>query len=309
MPRETRLRFSYVPPFGGAPQALANVVFLKYTILVKLLHKDGWYIELLTLAGIVSIILGTIGSYWDIAWHLDFGRDRFWSPPHLFIYGSIALTTIFLLLNLSVAIANDFPHKRKSLFHLILFGLGSALIVYLSAPLDELWHRLYGVDIQILSLPHVMLIFGGIVGSVAILSILRYHILHERRRFLVERILLPVFLGSILIGIMLLLGENEFTTLPPTHPAYGRDPRLYWLLAIVSGASVFLAARRVSGLRYAATLTFVAYTAVRLVPMAYNAAVGMKSIPIVPPFLPFLLLLALGVDAVFGVVQRRRAAP
>ena len=277
---------------------------------MKLLHRDGWYIELLAIAGVTSAVIGVIGAYWDVGWHLDFGRDTFWSPPHLFIYGSITLTTILLLLNFFIALANDFPHKRRALFHLILFGMASAAVVYLSAPLDEIWHRIYGVDIKILSLPHVMLIIGGILGSSAIMSLLRYHVLHERRKFLLERILLPILLGSVLVGLIVVLGESEFTTIPPTHPAYGRDPRLYPLFAIASAAMVFLAARFASALRYAATLTFVAYTIFRLLPIAYNAAVGMKSIPIVPPFLPLLLLMALAIDITFETrVRRHPVAP
>ncbi|TSC78387.1 MAG: hypothetical protein G01um101433_263 [Parcubacteria group bacterium Gr01-1014_33] len=63
---------------------------------LSFLHPKNWYLELLFLAGIISTSMGLTGAYWDVGWHFDYGRDTFWSPPHLFIYGSTILMTIFL---------------------------------------------------------------------------------------------------------------------------------------------------------------------------------------------------------------------
>src|SRR5579883_512631 len=42
-----------------------------------------------------TIALGALvfllGGYWDVAWHIEIGRDTFWSPPHLVLYSGILL--------------------------------------------------------------------------------------------------------------------------------------------------------------------------------------------------------------------------
>lgn len=105
------------------------------------MHPKDWPIELLFVAGILATITGLVGTYWDIAWHFDFGRDTFWSPPHFFIYGSIVLISIFWLLNLRVAIRIKSSQKNRPLFLLVIAGIVGTVIIYLAAPLDELWHR------------------------------------------------------------------------------------------------------------------------------------------------------------------------
>ena len=32
------------------------------------------------------VLLFLLGAFWDVAWHVEIGRDTFWSPPHLLIY-------------------------------------------------------------------------------------------------------------------------------------------------------------------------------------------------------------------------------
>ena len=46
------------------------------------LHPKNWGIELLFVVGVLAGIVALVGTYWDIGWHFDFGRDTFWSPPH-----------------------------------------------------------------------------------------------------------------------------------------------------------------------------------------------------------------------------------
>src|SRR5262249_33101439 len=55
-------------------------------------------------------------------------------------------------------------------FHLAAWG--GALIV-LAAPVDDLWHRLFGLDVTLWSPPHLLGIFGGMVSSAACMVIAR----------------------------------------------------------------------------------------------------------------------------------------
>src|SRR6266542_4214149 len=36
-----------------------------------------------------GVLLFLLGGYWDVAWHVEIGRDTFWSPPHLLLYAGV----------------------------------------------------------------------------------------------------------------------------------------------------------------------------------------------------------------------------
>lgn len=189
---------------------------------ISFLHKKDWSIELFFLASFLSAIVGVIGAYWDIGWHFDFGRDTFWSPPHFFIYGSITLTSLFLIFNFVLALKRGTTHKEKAFFHLLIFAIISIGFTYLSAPIDDFWHRSYGIDVEIISLPHLMLLFGAILGTISTISLLEYHIAHNRKKFLLEKILLPFLMASVLVASIIVFAESEFSTLPFNHPVQNR---------------------------------------------------------------------------------------
>ena len=262
------------------------------------LHPKHWYIELLFLSGVGSIILGVLGAYWDIGWHFDYGRDTFWSPPHFFIYGSVTLTALFFIFNLLLGIRYNLRHRNHALWLLLLFGFGSTVLVFSAAPLDELWHRIYGIDIQIFSLPHLMLIFGSVLGAVAMVAILKYHILHESKKFLLEKILIPVFFAGMLVGLNLMFAESEFPTLPLDHPAASRLPFIYPTFYLISALTIFITVKYISNLRWATTITFFTFIFLRTLPIIWNTSWGMNSVPIAPPFLPLLFLTSIAIDLV-----------
>jgi hypothetical protein len=43
------------------------------------------------LAVVVAGSAGLFATYWDDAWHTDLGRDQATIPPHLLLYGSVAV--------------------------------------------------------------------------------------------------------------------------------------------------------------------------------------------------------------------------
>lgn len=260
------------------------------------LHKKDWSIELLFLTAFLSAIIGIVGAYWDIGWHFDFGRDTFWSPPHLFIYGSITLTSLFLILNLALALKRGTAHKDKHLFHLLLFAAAAILFTYMSAPIDDLWHRLYGIDVEIISLPHLMLLFGAILGSAATISLLNYHIEHNRKKFLLEKVLLPFLMASILVASILIFAESEFSTLPLNHPVQSRQPWVYPVYSFGFAVAIIFSSKYVSSLKWSATLTIMFFLALRTLPIVYNSWWGMDSIPVFPPYWLMFLLLSVFAD-------------
>ncbi len=126
-----------------------------------------WYIT----ACVIAITSASIGGVWDISWHKSIGRDTFWTAPHMLIYlcGILAgISCGYLILS------SSFGHSaaaeaasvriwgfRGPLGAFVCAWGGIAMIT--SAPFDNWWHAAYGLDVKVLSPPHVLLIFGILV--------------------------------------------------------------------------------------------------------------------------------------------------
>jgi hypothetical protein len=128
---------------------------------------------LLSAAGIVT------GLMWDISWHMSIGRDTFWAPPHMLEYVSAltaGLTCGWVVLRTTFAGAPDqqasgvrFWGFRGPLGAWITIWGTFAMLV--SAPFDDWWHSAYGLDVKIVSPPHMVLFWGMlgiVVGALAV---------------------------------------------------------------------------------------------------------------------------------------------
>src|SRR3989344_1568575 len=114
-----------------------------------------------------SLFAAVAAGTWDVWWHGALGRESFWSPPHLFLYAAVIVgigTGWYAWHTLRERV-----WKRMALL---------LALIPLSAPLDEFWHRLFGVEniasvAIVWSPPHLLLIFGIIGSLIALLPILR----------------------------------------------------------------------------------------------------------------------------------------
>src|SRR5438876_11221432 len=135
-----------------------------------------WYLW----AAALAVTSAYIGGYWDISWHRSIGRDTFWSPPHMAIYacgvlagissGYLILTTTFgrnrALADVGVRIWG-FTAPLGAFI-----GAWGGLAMLVSAPFDDWWHNAYGLDVRIISPPHMVLaagFFGIELGAVMLL--------------------------------------------------------------------------------------------------------------------------------------------
>jgi hypothetical protein len=123
-----------------------------------------------------SIVVGVI---WDISWHMTIGRDTFWTPAHLAIYlgglvgglgsGLVVLRTTFRGTPDEHARSVGFWGFRGPLgAWAAILGAGAMLT---SAPFDDWWHNAYGLDVRIISPPHMVLavgIYGIVMGALLI---------------------------------------------------------------------------------------------------------------------------------------------
>lgn len=122
----------------------------------------------------------TIGIIWDISWHVTIGRDTFWTPAHLLIHlggslggflcGWLCLDATFFRRRLwADQVIQVWGFRAPLGAWLCIWGAGAMLT---SAPFDNWWHDTYGLDVKILSPPHMVLAMGmyGVVTGALFLA-------------------------------------------------------------------------------------------------------------------------------------------
>jgi len=255
-----------------------------------------WYIW----ACLVSVISSVIGGAWDISWHESIGRDSFWTTPHILIQlcGIISgLSCGYLIL--STTFQKDSPLRAHSIsmwgfrgpMGAFLCAWGGATMIT-SAPFDNWWHSAYGLDVKILSPPHVLLALGmmGIrFGTVVMIISEMNRAAGEYRRKLEYLLFFSfIFLFGMTIGI-----AQEYTVRPFMHGA-----RFYIVAALI--APILMAAAVAATKHpWAATITTTIYTATHLaftwmLPLfpaePKLGPVYQKITHLIPPDFPMLLI-------------------
>src|SRR5262245_22324376 len=216
-----------------------------------------WYIW----TCVIAVTCGSVGSVWDISWHKSIGRDSFWTAAHILIYlcGVMAgFTCAYVILSTTFG-ADQAPRAasvkvwgfRGPLGAFVCAWGGIAMIA--SAPFDDWWHNAYGLDVRVLSPPHVVLMFGMIaIRFGALLFIIgELHRATGRAGTILRFLLLYSFVSVLAIS----LGAfQEWTIRTNMHSA-----RFYFIVSLV--VPVWLAAASVvSGSRWAYTATAAIYT-------------------------------------------------
>jgi hypothetical protein len=220
-----------------------------------------WYVW----ASAVAVTATSVGLYWDISWHMSIGRDTFWTPAHLGIhFGAIVagISSVFLIL------ATTFGQKRElSAASVRMWGfygplgafvsLWGGLAMLTSAPFDDWWHNAFGLDVQIMSPPHVVLILGiftlGLGGLFLIVSEMNRADAETRAK------LNRVFLyAGCMLTILLLMLIYEYTDYTLTHSA------IFYRVLGLAMPPVLVGIARASGYRWAATKVAAIYFALWL---------------------------------------------
>jgi hypothetical protein len=260
-----------------------------------------WYVW----CAIFSVTSAMVGAHWDISWHRAIGRDSFWTPAHIAIYlcGVLGgLSCAYLIFSRTFHWVHD-PAVvsmwgfRAPLGAFIAAWGGVAMLT--SAPFDDWWHNAYGLDVKIVSPPHVLLISGaGMVMLGALMLILGR--MNRAEGELKERLTLCyLYVGAMLIVLLMIL-LMEFTERTQQHRA-----AFYQKLAVAIPL-VLAGVARASGVRWGATVTAAMYTAFllgciwvlplfpaepKLGPVYYPTK---QFVP--PPFPPLILVPAVALD-------------
>lgn len=238
-----------------------------------------------------------LGAYWDIAYHFSRGRESFFSPPHLLIYGGIALVFLALQSGLRAEAGNQ---GWKSLFRRASPASAAALALAIqlaSAPFDELWHYLFGLDVGIWSPPHAILIAGGFA---ACLSLACLPIRDSFYRASFFRVVL--FAGAILIGNVF-LAESEFP-FPSWHVSNLRPDAVYPALMAFFSLIVLFTARTVIRFRFTFLAISMVYVAVRMAVYPLLSRMGVAVVPEFPNWLTIPLVIAF-IKEILGTVVFR----
>jgi len=257
------------------------------------------------LTGLVSAGLAAFGLYWDVAWHIDFGRDKaLFTPPHTLILLGLnglvfAAVIAFIFATLDGAeCGRRWGGLRIPWSAMVLGALGLGASV--AFPLDNLWHQAYGIDVTLWSPTHLQLIAGGSLSPLALWLMMR-----EGRReagtspnALARGIEVLTF-GAILTGLSIVQGEFDFGV-PQFQVLY--QP----LLICIAAGAALVAARAALGVG-GALLTSITFLVLRgIIALLVGGALNHT----VPRF-PLYLVAALGVEAValaLGTEMRTRFA-
>src|SRR5215469_303793 len=209
-----------------------------------------WYIW----CAVAAVTSAMIGAHWDISWHRSIGRDTFWTPAHLAIHlcGILAgLSCGFLIL--STTLAADSPLRAASVR---IWGFRGPLGAFIaawggiamltSAPFDNWWHDAYGLDVKILSPPHMVLATGiaaVTVGTlILILGYMNRATEEYRRRFLA----LFLYIGGLfMVNVMVV--ELELTSRVVMHTG------AFYRVVATAAPLILAAVARASKYKWAAT--------------------------------------------------------
>jgi len=216
-----------------------------------------WYLWVAALA----VTSAYLGGYWDISWHRSIGRDTFWSAPHMAIYACGILAGIcagYLIFSTTFGKNSDLKDVSVRIWGLrgplgafICAWGGVAMLA--SAPFDDWWHNAYGLDVRIISPPHMVLAAGffGIEFGTVVLMLAFMNRAHGSLRPALERLFLYVG-GTVLC-------ESTLIKLESISRSDQHNARFY--IVVFIGTPMILTALAIASERkWAATIIAGVYT-------------------------------------------------
>jgi len=209
-----------------------------------------WYIW----CGAAAVTFAMVGTTWDISWHRSIGRDTFWTPAHIAIHICGVLAGIscgYLILSTTLN-----PRSALRACSVKMWGFRGPLGAFLSAwggvamitsaPFDNWWHNAYGLDVKILSPPHMVLAAGILAVHVGALILILGQMNRTTGAEHTRLHALFLYVGG-MIMVSLLTVQMELTFRSLMHTAH-----FYHVVAMVAPL-VLAMVGRASGYRWAAT--------------------------------------------------------
>lgn len=265
----------------------------------------SWPLHAVVLAS-TCIIVGLI---WDISWHRTIGRDTFWTPAHLLEQAAAligGLSCGYLVLRTTFSGTAQDKASAVRFWHYFYGPLGAwvciwgTLMMITSAPFDNWWHDAYGLDVKIISPPHMVLAAGmlGIeVGAMLLaLSAQNRSPVADQKKYSA----IHAFAAALLITMVATAIQENASVGNQMHGSFFYQLTACTILLFLVGLS------RASRLRWPATTIAAIYSAITMImswilqlfpatPMLapiYNPVTHM-----VPPPFPLLIIVpAIAID-------------
>jgi len=216
-----------------------------------------WYLW----AAAGAVTSAYIGGYWDISWHRSIGRDTFWSPPHMAIYacGVLAgLSAAYLIFTATFGKQSPLAAVSVKIWGfrgplgawISILGCGAMLT---SAPFDDWWHNAYGLDVKIISPPHMVLAAGffGINFGAIMLMLAFLNRASGASRAGLQRLFL--YVGSMAVCESLLL-KLEYISRPEMHGS------LFYAIVMLGTLGIIVALGVASRHPWGCTIVTAVYT-------------------------------------------------
>jgi hypothetical protein len=264
--------------------------------LERIAKVPGWVAgTVLTASG--GLILAMLGFYWDVAWHIDQGRDKqLFTPPHLLIL--LGLGSILLAGAVAVALASATRADTRLRFRSIripwsaiaLGAIGGGAVM--GFPLDDRWHAAYGIDVTMWGPTHLIMIGGASLATVAMWLVLGEGGVRPERRT-IGFVLHSMAASGSLLGLSALQGEFDFGV-----PQF---QLLYHPVMVMAVAAIVLTAARLVLGRGGAIRAAVGFIAVRGLVALFVGGFGYTA-----PHFPLYLAPALAVELVALLLGTKR---
>jgi hypothetical protein len=242
----------------------------------RVLHRAGLWVML------AANVLAAWGVQWDIQWHVQIGRDSFWIPPHVMTYAGVTLIVLGAFGVLAIDTLRRLVSGREPAgadrifgitstpgFHLAAWGIALAV---LAAPIDDLWHRLFGLDVTLWSPPHLLGLLGVAINTMACAVI-------AREAYPAGR----VQLGTVIFALATFYGTLGIGLRESGRIAYVHGGVLFYTFSILGALLLPLAlvtAARLTGRRWAP----IAVLAIVIVLGLIGATIARVGFEIIQPF-------------------------
>jgi hypothetical protein len=258
-----------------------------------------------------------VGILWDISWHKTVGRDTFWTLPHLLEQlGAIVAGASCGWLVLHATFAGSARQRAESVrfwgFRGPLGGwvtIWGTFVMLTSAPFDDWWHNAYGLDVKIMSPPHMVLAVGMIsvvLGGMLLVLAAQNRATDTREVKKLARAF--TFAGGLLV-VMVATMISEYSS-----RANNMHQALFYQVAAGAFPVLLVALGRSGRLRLPATASAAVYTGIILAMLwilqlfpaqAKLAPIYTQVTHMVPPEFPLLLIVpALAIDLLLRRVGR-----
>jgi hypothetical protein len=156
---------------GDTSSPVARALLRIPDALERLVHIPGWAAATIGMS-LFGLFVAGQAFYNDVAWHVALGRDKnLFTAPHTGIVIGLGLilmsgvTGVLLASLQGVDTALRWRAVRVPWSTLPILALGAAAVS--GFPLDELWHRAFGVDVTMWSPTHMLMILGAAFVGVA----------------------------------------------------------------------------------------------------------------------------------------------